>query len=313
MTDELTSRDAELHARIAWSRVAEPGDGLANELIDSMGAPAALAAVLDPEARDRLARSLAKSFAENEVPTDPQTTLERWTARHRPADAARSLAPGVQAVIPGDEHWPARIDVLNAARPIMLWVRGDASLLSTRSVAIVGARACTSYGEQVTVSIAEDVALAGITVVSGAAYGVDAAAHRAALAVGGSTVAVLAGGVDKPYPAGNRELIGAIAERGLVVSEAPPGAVPTRHRFLMRQRLVAGLSGAVLVAEAGVRSGALQAAWHARSQGKPAGAVPGPVTSAASAGTNQMIRDGVATLVASGEQALQLLGEEDEA
>lgn len=312
MTNSITDRDAELMARIAWSHIVEPGDGLANELIDSMGAPAALAAVLDPERRESLAQSLGKSFAKNEVPIEARAVLARWAARYNAADAAKPIAADVQTLIPGDEHWPAQLNELGAARPIMLWVRGDASLLSTRSVAIVGARACTSYGEHVTMTIAEDVAHAGVTVVSGAAYGVDGAAHRAALAIGGKTVAVLASGVDRAYPAGNSDLIQRIAAQGAVMSEMPPGSTPTRHRFTMRSLLIAALSRGVIVTEAGFRSGSLSAVTYADYLNKPVGAVPGPITSAASAGTNNLIRDRAAVLVTSGADVLSMIATDEE-
>lgn len=308
----MTSHDAERAARIAWAHLIEPGDSLANELIDAMGAAEALHALLDPMKRLSLAASLAKSFAEQDVAHDPAATLEQWAARHRHPDAGTAMPADTQVVIPGDEHWPTQLDDLATARPIALWVRGDASLLAARSVAIVGARACTSYGEHVTQEIAEDVAHAGVTVVSGAAYGVDGAAHRAALAVGGKTVAVLASGVDRAYPVGHRELIERIAASGALVSELPPGSAPTRNRFVMRSRLIAALSGAVVVTEAGFRSGALSAVAYTEYIDRPVGAVPGPITSAASAGTNHLIRDRAAVLITSGADALALLATEQE-
>lgn len=312
MPNTITDRDAERKARIAWSHIVEPGDGLANELIDSMGAPSALAAVLDPEQRSNLVASLVKSFTENEVPIEARGVLERWAARYCAADAETPIPAGVQTLIPGDEHWPAQLDKLASARPIMLWVRGDASLLSSRSVAIVGARACTSYGEHVTMTIAEDIAHAGVTVVSGAAYGVDGAAHRAALAHGGKTVAVLASGVDRAYPVGHSDLITRIAAQGAVVSEMPPGSTPTRHRFTMRSLLIAALSSAVIVTEAGFRSGSLSAVTYADFLNKPVGAVPGPITSAASAGTNHLIRDRAAVLVTIGADVLSMIATDEE-
>lgn len=312
MTSTINDRDTELKARIAWSHIVEPGDGLANELIDSMGAPAALSAVLDPDQRSNLGSCLVKSFAENEVPIEARAVLERWAARYSVGDADKPIAAEVQTLIPGDEHWPAQLDELAAARPIMLWVRGDASLLSSPSVAIVGARACTSYGEHVSMGIAEDLAHARVTVVSGAAYGVDGAAHRAALAIGGKTIAVLASGVDRAYPAGHSDLIKRIAAQGAVVSEMPPGSTPTRQRFTMRSLLIAALARGVVVTEAGFRSGSLAAVTYADFLNKPVGAVPGPVTSAASAGTNHLIRDRAAVLINNGADVLSMIAAGDE-
>lgn len=306
----MTTNDAERAARIAWARIVEPGDAFANELIDAMGAAEALHTVLDPMQRLSLAASLEKSFAEYDVAHDPAATLEQWVARHHQPTAGIALPTDTRVVIPGDEHWPTQLDDLATARPIALWVRGDASLLATRSVAIVGARACTSYGEHVTTTIAEEVAHARVTVVSGAAYGVDGAAHRAALAVGGKTVAVLASGVDRAYPVGHRELIERIASSGALVSELPPGTAPTRHRFVMRSRLITALSGAVVVTEAGFRSGALHAVAYTEYIDRPVGAVPGPITSAASAGTNHLIRDRAAVLITNGGDVLSMLATE---
>jgi len=178
-----------------------------------------------------------------------------------------------------------------------------------RSVAVVGARACTSYGEHVTAAMSAGLADAGWTVVSGGAYGIDAVAHRAALAAGGTTVAFLAGGVDRLYPAGNATLLAAIQESGgSLVSEVPPGSVPSKVRFLQRNRLIAAASRATVVVEAAWRSGALSTATHAAGLLRPVGAVPGPVTSAASAGCHRLLRDGCAVCVTDAAEALELVG-----
>lgn len=303
-----TDHEEDRAARVAWAQITEPGESFANELIDSLGAPDALATVLDPGKRASLARSLTKSFAENDVAIDVQVTLDRWAARHNAAAISKLIPHGVHSVIPGDEHWPTTLDDLGDEKPLVLWVRGDASLLATKSLAIVGARAATGYGEHVTMEISSHVADAGITVLSGAAYGIDGMAHRAALASGGKTVAVLAGGVDRAYPAGHTALVDRIAEQGALVSESLPGSAPTRQRFIARSRLIAALSGAVLVTEASARSGSLAAAHSAVQLGRPVGAVPGPVTSAASTGSNLLIRDRTAVLVSHGGEALELLG-----
>src|SRR5450756_1961145 len=148
---------------------------------------------------------------------------------------------------------------------------------------------------------------AGWTVVSGGAYGIDAVAHRAALAAGGTTVAFLAGGVDRLYPAGNATLLAAIQESGgSLVSEVPPGSVPSKVRFLQRNRLIAAASRATVVVEAAWRSGALSTATHAAGLLRPVGAVPGPVTSAASAGCHRLLRDGCAVCVTDAADALPL-------
>jgi DNA processing protein len=216
----------------------------------------------------------------------------------------------VGLVIPGDEHWPAALGDLGAHGPICLWVRGDTSALSRLepSVALVGARAATSYGEHVTSELAAELAGSGIPIISGAAYGIDGVAHRAALAVGGQTVALLAGGADRPYPAGHAQLIERISTHGVVVSEVPCGAAPTRWRFLQRNRIIAALSTATVVVEAGWRSGSLNTAGHAAQLGRALGAVPGPITSAASAGTHRLLREYAATCVTSADDVRDMLG-----
>jgi DNA processing protein len=190
-----------------------------------------------------------------------------------------------------------------------LWVRGPRSLAeaSDRAVAVVGARAATRYGTHLAGEFGAGLAAAGATVVSGAAIGIDGAAHRGALAGGGLTVAVLACGIDRAYPSSHDTLIGRIAATGLVVSEYPPGGVPARHRFLVRNRLIAALGDGTLVVEAAQRSGAQRTAADTRALGRLVMAVPGPVTSGLSAGCHQLIRDG-ALLVTRPEEVLEAVG-----
>jgi DNA processing protein len=180
-----------------------------------------------------------------------------------------------------------------------LWVRGAAGLddLLERAVAMVGARACSAYGEHVAGDLAAGLAEKGMTIVSGGAYGIDAAAHRGALAAAGRTVAFVASGVDVDYPRGNAALFERIAASGAIVSELPPGCSPTRQRFHTRNRLLAASTLGTVVVEASPRSGSLNIASWARRCGRPVMAVPGPVTSSASAGTHELIRDHAARLV----------------
>ncbi|MEU1544559.1 DNA-processing protein DprA [Nocardia sp. NPDC005745] len=247
------------------------------------------------------------------------------TAQRRDVDvSARDLEAidriGGRVVTPDDPEWPAwRMLGLaqlepgrdrDGAVPLVLWVRGPRSLLesSERAVAVVGARCSTGYGNRVTGEIAGDLAAQGWTIVSGAAFGIDAMAHRAALAVEGLTIAVLACGIDRPYPAQHARLLADIAESGLVVSEYPPGVTARKHQFLARNRLIAALADGVLVVEAGLRSGARNTVKWARRLGRPALAVPGPVTSAASVGCHRMIRDGEALLVTRAEEVADEAG-----
>jgi DNA processing protein len=216
----------------------------------------------------------------------------------------------MRLLVPGDEQWPAAVDDLQRHAPAALWVRGDAALFGEleRSAALVGSRAATGYGEHVAIELSSGLVDRGFAVVSGAAYGIDGAAHRAALASRGLTVAVLAGGLDRFYPSGHEQLITRIVERGIVVSEVPPGTAPTRWRFLQRNRIIAALSCATVVVEAGWRSGALNTASHAGTLGRPIGAVPGPVTSAASAGCHRLLRESTALCVTNADEVAELAG-----
>jgi DNA processing protein len=190
-----------------------------------------------------------------------------------------------------------------------LWVLGPARLddAAQRAAAVVGTRAATSYGEHVAADLAVGLAERDVAVISGGAYGIDGAAHRAALSVDGLTVAVLAGGIDIPYPAGHSALLHRIATDGLLVTEYPPGVRPARHRFLTRNRLVAAFAGASVVVEAGLRSGAANTAAWARALGRVVGAVPGPVTSSASGGCHALLRAG-AEVITRAEDVVELVG-----
>ncbi|WP_250446823.1 DNA-processing protein DprA, partial [Actinotalea sp. C106] len=217
---------------------------------------------------------------------------------------------GGAVLVPEGPGWPRRAGDLGASGPMCLWVRGrtDLEALTEPSVALVGARASTAYGDHVTGELAAGLSTAGWTILSGGAYGIDAMAHRGALATGRPTVAVLAGGVDRLYPAGNARLLAAVVEHGAVVSEVPPGSVPSRSRFLQRNRVIAALGGATVVVEAAWRSGALSTAGHAAELLRPVGAVPGPVTSAASAGCHRLLREGRAACVTDAAEVIELVG-----
>lgn len=220
------------------------------------------------------------------------------------------LPDGVRFVAPEDAEWPAGLNDLELP-PLGLWVRGcgDLAELSTRSVALVGSRSCTGYGEHVAGELGASLAERGWTVTSGGAFGVDAAAHRGALAAGGTTVAVLACGVDIAYPRAHETLLNRILSAGAVVSELPPGSAPLRHRFLARNRLIAAMTAGTVIVEAAARSGARNTVRHARALGRPVMAVPGPVTSALSVGCHEELRHPEpAICVARGEEVLEVVG-----
>ena len=236
------------------------------------------------------------------------------------ADLDALAARDGRLLTPDDPQWPylafrsfaagAGSVRREAREPLVLWVLGPARLdeVADRSVAVVGTRACTSYGEQLAAGRAAGLTDADFAVVSGGAYGIDGAAHRAALACEGTTVAVLAAGIDVPYPSGHSALLHRISLTGALLTEYPPGTRPARYRFLTRNRLVAALSRATVVVEAGLRSGAANTAAWARMLGRPVCALPGPVTSAASAGCHEMLRAGTAELVTRAEQVVEVAG-----
>jgi DNA processing protein len=224
--------------------------------------------------------------------------------------AAELTRGGFRFVARSDERFPRLLRAIHDPPP-GLFLRGeaDASLLSRPAVAIVGARACSAYGSAVARMLGRELAAAGLVVVSGLARGVDAEAHRGALEAAGLTVAVLGCGVDRDYPASNRELARRIAERGLVVSEYAPGVEPAPWRFPARNRIIAGLARATVVAEAREASGALITADLALEEGREVFAVPGEITSALSAGSNALLRLG-ATPLTSATDVLEALGVE---
>lgn len=281
-------------ARLLLSRMGEPYDELVQGLVAEHG-------VLD-----------LVGYALRDGRTPDGTALGRLLGRRERALAADDehicRALGLRVLVPGDEEWPTGLDELPWP-PWCLWVRGPVRLdeVVRRSVAVVGARASTAYGEQQAARLCLDLAERGFAIVSGAAYGIDAAAHRAALAAGGTTVAVLAGGVDVPYPRSNADLIARIGQVGALVSETPPGGAPARMRFLARNRVIAALSTGTVVVEAGLRSGARSTAKFARDLGRHLMAVPGPVESSMSAGCHAEIRMG-ATLVTDAGEVAELTG-----
>jgi DNA processing protein len=219
---------------------------------------------------------------------------------------ARASACGALLIQPGDSGYPPTLLELHDPPPALYCV-GNVSLLSLPSVAIVGTRRATAYGERVTRELAGSLSRGGAVVVSGLARGIDAAAHKAALEAGGLTVAVLGTGVDVAYPVSNRALQAEIAERGLLVSEEAPGSRATTASFPKRNRIIAAITKATIIVEAPLRSGALITAEHATDLNRTVAAVPGPIDSPQSAGSNLLLRD-CATAIASVDDALTIMG-----
>jgi DNA processing protein len=292
-------------ARLALSLVREPGDLWLTSSVTAVGGIALHEHLLRARhLRDNL-REVATRLAE----VDPEREL------------ARAVRLGLRFVIPGDDEWPAQVGNLEHAEPlgslggtpVGLWVRGPVRLDEVaRSVAVVGARSATTYGADVSAEIASTVARAGWVVVSGGAFGIDVAAHRGALGADGTTVAVLACGADRVYPPAHGEILEHIAEHGAVVSESPPGHAPLKPRFLTRNRLIAALTRGTVVVEAARRSGALNTATWAARLSRPLMGVPGPVTSAPSEGVHRLLRSGQATVVTTGQDVLEVVGEAGE-
>lgn len=208
---------------------------------------------------------------------------------------------------PASSSYPESLNALGETRPESLFILGDDAHLAPPAVAIVGTRDATPYGIRITRRIAGAFAEAGVSVVSGMARGIDAAAHRSALEAGGRTVAVLGTGIDVPYPAGHRDLHRTLAEKACVVSEYGPGVGAHRGTFPRRNRIIAGLAPVTIVIEAGTKSGALLTAGFAESLNRTVAAVPGPIDSPQSAGCNELIRDR-AHVIASVADALALVG-----
>ncbi len=288
---------SERAARMSLSCTVDGGDPEAAELVRRLGPEGAWAKVGEGALGEPLARRAAASDL---------GVVERLAA----------LA-AVRFIAPGDEEWPEGLDDLERTSPIQrrggvpigLWVRGPGHLamMAARSVAVVGSRASTAYGTGLAADLGAELAESGVTVISGMAFGIDAAAHRGALAAGGPTIGVVANGVDVAYPPGNAKLFEAVAHDHLLVSELPPGSHPTRIRFLARNRLIAAMARGTVVVEAALRSGARNTAGWALECQRPLMAVPGSVHSRASATPHVMIRSGQAVLVTSAAEVLELV------
>lgn len=288
----MTPLTAEHLAAAHWTRLVEGADAVAWELIQRKGYREALVACqtgvgLSPAEKQR---------------------AKRWRQRAesiRPYTAKMIAAMKLQVLIPGDEYWPTQLADLGADCPLALWVRGDLRALTRPMLAIVGSRAASHYGQRIAQDVAYDLA-SHFAIVSGGAFGIDAAAHRGALLAEKPTIIVSAGGADRVYPRAHAQLfVDALAQGGAIVAESPPNAAPQRFRFLHRNRIIAALAGTTIVVEAPIRSGALNTARHALALGRNVGAVPGRVDSPYSMGCHELLRNN-ATLVTNSAQVAEL-------
>lgn len=306
-------------ARAALSRLMEPQDAAGLALVQVAGAVDGLRIATGQLAAgpelEREMTGLLAAGGSGPGWSGLGAALKRWLPRSPELAPERDLATmarlGGRMIIPSDPLWPVQLADLGLQEPLCLWWRGTEQPLraAARCIAMVGSRDSTSYGATVTGDLAYSLAQRGYTVVSGGAYGIDAHAHRAALAGGAGplpTIAVMAGGVDRFYPSGNEDLLRAVCNQGAVLAEVPPGSAPTRYRFLQRNRLIAALAAVTVVVEARWRSGALNTAHHAEMLGRSVGAVPGSVHSANSAGCHRLLRDGGAVCVTDAAEVAEL-------
>lgn len=312
---------AAIFARVVWSFLSEPGDSIAGHIVEVMGAAHALQTLIQGRTSvEEFLKSLSEAQSSELLirmsKADLAEGLGRWVPRlnlSRSETALRQLALlKAKLLIPILEQWPAGLSDLGPHQPMVLWARGQIGQWDRlqRSIALVGARASTAYGEHVVMELATGLANHGVEIVSGGAYGIDGIAHRAALANQSSTTAILAGGIDRFYPVGHDALFSRILERGLILAESAPGTPPTRWRFLQRNRLIAAITQATIVIEAGYRSGSLNTAGHAQQLGRPLGVVPGPITSATSAGCHRLIREYGAECITGVDEALEMVGDQ---
>ncbi len=288
-------------ARIMLSMIADPDDLMTGKVVHWVGGRETLR-LLESDLR---------------VPTLGETEAEVWRSRLAPrlnlgvlATADAYQQRGMNTLIPTDDHWPKSLSDLGPRQPYLLWTKGATSLLSgslSDRVTITGMRAATSYGEVVASDLASRLSDEERVIVSGGAYGIESAAHRGTLASGGHAVVVMGNGIDLRHPSMQTTMINTIGDVGLLASEVPPATPPTRHNLLARHRIMAALSGATVMVEAAARSGAHNLINEALALGRRVGAVPGPITSAASYGPNDLLRHGTASVVTQASDVLHLL------
>ncbi|MBM7050901.1 DNA-processing protein DprA [Rothia sp. ZJ1223] len=317
-TPETTTNSTQ-RARAIIMRAVEPQDHIAHALIESQGVEKT-AHILS--GREKLTSHLTEELI-GDTTLEPEQFFKQLTDRiercgrklstYNP-DHELHFAPKIGAWLctPEDDDWPQSLNDFGYATPFALWGRGDRNRLNelkeARSLAVVGSRDISAYGRSATQHLAGELAQAGLTIVSGGAFGIDAVAHTSALATGTSqlpTVALMAGGLDSLYPKHNENLLHQVIEQGLILSEVPMGLAPTRWRFLQRNRLIAGLSRGTIIVEARWRSGALNTANHTLELGRTVYAVPGSIFSPSSEGCHRLLKDGLATVLTNAQDLIQ--------
>lgn len=288
------SLDNDTFARLVLTTINGTSNGDVGHLVADHGAYEALRLLLDAD-DDELDAANLRPIAEAQRAGLREVGLVTKAI----TDALRLQYVGsIELLTPEHDHWPQKVGDLRSAQPLLLWARGDTEALNNwRTTSIVGARAATGYGEHVAMEMAADLTFRGQAIVNGGAYGIEGMALRASLAGDGTPIAIMAGGLDRLYPSGHQALLERVADKGVIISEQMPTMAPSRWGFQQANRLKAALSHSTIVVEAGARSGAMHAATQAQLLGRFVGAVPGPVTSAASAGCHQLIKDGTAMVV----------------
>lgn len=324
LVDESCDLDPlEIFCSLAWSSITEPGDAMAGLANLALGATDSLIALRNSiQKADRgqsllqaiaLANPNSDGLAKADLQERIAEAVDRWKPRFvlqvlvSELELARQI--GARILIAADPAWPSQVNDLGLNKPIVLWLLGkaEARAVGERSIAFVGARNATDYGLATTEHLVSETVRQGFLIVSGAAQGIDAAAHEAALKSNTPNLAVMAGGLARLYPQQNLDLLARIQKSGFVISEQPPSREPTKWRFLQRNRLIAAISKATVVVEAGWRSGSINTANHASDLGRPIAAVPGQIFSQASRGCHELIRTQKATLIASSEDLFELV------
>lgn len=276
--------------RLALLQAIEPGNSFWSEEIRSLGV------------EEVYSRIIARAYDQIKF-----AHLMEKISTFRPEDELQKIsAAGAQLLTPEDPDWPSGANDLQAP-PIALYVKGRREALAQPSIAIVGTRNPTPYGVRIAGDFAAGFVDRDYSIISGGAYGIDSAAHRGALVAEGCTIAVIASGIDTPYPSGNSRLFEEISESGAIISEVAIGTPALPHRFLTRNRIIAALSQSTLVVEAAFRSGSLRTARDAAQLLRPVMAIPGPINSPSSEGCHRLIGERAAEIVTSISDAYELI------
>ena len=276
--------------RLALLQAIEPGNSFWSEEIRSLGV------------EEVYSRIIARSYDQIKF----AHLMEKISAFHPEDELQKISAAGAQLLTPEDPDWPSGANDLQAP-PIALYVKGRREALAQPSIAIVGTRNPTPYGVRIAGDFAAGFVDRDYSIISGGAYGIDSAAHRGALVAEGCTIAVVASGIDTPYPSGNSRLFEEISESGAIISEVAIGTPALPHRFLTRNRIIAALSQSTLVVEAAFRSGSLRTARDAAQLLRPVMAIPGPINSPSSEGCHRLIGERAAEIVTSISDAYELI------